>query len=78
MFNCVNEEAFFSWYSSVCASKKINRSAVLNDLYQGYCETKQSVFTLPASRTVSGKDESYPYRIDDIGKCGASTVFIYF
>ena len=78
MFNLVNEEAFFSWYASVAKSKKINRSAVLSELYQHYCDTKESVFTLRSPYTVSGEDETYPYAIDDIGKCGASTVFIYF
>ncbi len=78
MLQYVNEEAFFTWYDSVALAKSYNRSILLNDVYQQYAETKDSVFVLPADMTSTGKEESYSYRIEDIGKCGASTVFMYF
>ena len=78
MDNYVNEEAFFAWYDSVSLIPAGNRMQLLNEVYHQYAETGESVFSLPANKTRSGVEESYTYTVEDVGKCGASTVFMYF
>ncbi len=78
MENCVNEDAFFAWYDSISLVPAGNRMGLLREVYSQYAETGESVFVLPANKTRSGAEESYAYTIEDLGKCGASTVFMYF
>ena len=77
MANYVNEQKFFDWYRSV-AKKPRNESELLNDVFSGYCNTGSEIFTLPASKTVTGKDESYRFRFEHICACSADTVIIHF
>ncbi len=78
MTNFVNSEAFFKWYDSVAASLRYEEHQVLDEVFQQYCETRETSFVLPAERTKTGKPESYKYDFEDLGKCGGSALFIYF
>ena len=78
MTQFINSEAFFKWYDSVSSDTRYNKDKLLNDVFQQYCETRESVFQLPAEKTVTGKTESYKYEFEDLGKCGGSALFIYF
>ncbi len=78
MNHFVNEAAFFAWYRSVAKKKQFNSMELLNDVVHQYLETERKEYVVPAEKTESGKEESYPFNIDDIGRCGASTVFVYF
>ena len=57
---------------------KYNKDKLLDDVFQQYCQTRESHFDLPAEKTVTGKTESYKYEFEDLGKCGGSALFIYF
>ena len=78
MTQFINSEAFFKWYDSVSSETKYNKDKLLNDVFQQYCDTRESVFKLPAEKTITGKAESYKYEFEDLGKCGGSALFIYF
>ena len=78
MTQFINSEAFFKWYDSVSSDTKYNKDKLLNEVFQQYCDTRESVFQLPAEKTVTGKAESYKYEFEDLGKCGGSALFIYF
>jgi hypothetical protein len=74
----VNQEAFFAWYNSVSRRPLRDGDALLGEVFSQYCSTGRQEYTLPASATVSGKEESFPFRYENVGCCGASTMFIYF
>ncbi len=76
--NYVNQEAFFDWYSSVSNKDLINTEALLSDVFAQYCRTHSEEYILPAESTRSGNVERYRFRFENIGCCGASTMFIYF
>lgn len=78
MTNYVNEEKFFEWYESVSKNGIGNRNELLADTLTIFSNTGKSVYTIPAKDTKSGKDESYEYVVDNVGCCGASTIYIYF
>jgi len=78
MVNYIDEEKFFQWYEKNASNPDSNRTRVLNKLYSKYCETGKPYFTLAASETQSGQAESFPFRFEDVGCCGATTLFIYF
>ena len=78
MTQFINSEAFFEWYDSVSNDLKYNKDKLLDDVFQQYCQTRESHFDLPAEKTVTGKPESYKYEFEDLGKCGGSALFIYF
>lgn len=77
MYNYVNEEKFFAWYESV-AKDKTDRKALLANVAKQYMARRKAVYVLPAEKTLSGKEESYPFRFENIGCCGASTIYFYF
>ena len=78
MTNYVNEDRFLQWYRSVCRKPEKNTGKLLNDLYLAYCDTGATEYTVPSSDSLTGRDESYVFRCEDIGCCGASTVYMYF
>ena len=78
MANYVNEAAFISWYNSVSKQLCSNTAGLLEQVHKHYCDTHSEEFTIPAENSKTGKAESYPFIYDDIGCCGASTVYIYF
>lgn len=77
MHHYVNEEALFAWFCET-ANESLDEARLLRELTQQYFQTRRAVFTLPAERTKSGDEASYAYRYENIGCCGASTVFFYF
>ncbi|MBR6207104.1 MAG: hypothetical protein IKQ73_08075 [Oscillospiraceae bacterium] len=78
MVTFVNEDSFLRWYADNCRIPDGNTGRVLNDVYMGYCSTGVQQFVIPAAASVSGRDETYPFRFEDKGCCGASNPFIYF
>ena len=78
MVNYVNQDKFIDWYNSVSKVKTTNSTNLLEKVHQHYCNTGSKVFTVPANKTISGKDEHYTFEYEDIGCCGASTRYIYF
>ena len=78
MINYVNESDFLNWYKSTAKDPVVKKAVLLEEVYQRYCSNNTPVFELSADETVSGQAESYRYTFDDIGCCGASTIYIYF
>ena len=78
MTHYVNQEAFLDWYKQVSKSQRINETALLNEVFEQYCETGKSRFVLPAAKTLSGKAEGYDYKFEDLGRCEGSNYFITF
>lgn len=77
MCNYVGIEKFMEWYRRT-AKAPLSQAEVLSRLYSDYCQTRKGEFELGPGETVSGKAESYPFSFENIGCCGASTVYIYF
>jgi len=77
MVNYVNEERFLRWYRER-AKAPATDAEVLSGLYADYCATGRGVFRLDGQDTVDGKSASFRYRVENIGCCGASTVYVYF
>lgn len=78
MVNYVNESAFISWYNSVSKNMCSNDASLLEMVHKHYCDTHSECFTIPAENSKTGTAETYLFKYDDIGCCGASTVYIYF
>ncbi len=76
--NYVNEAEFIAWYRRTAKPPQLSPEALLADVFRYYVETKDSAYVLPADRTVTGREESYPFRCETIGACGACTPFMYF
>ena len=76
--NYVNEDKFIVWYKSTARPPQLSETALLSDVFQRYVETRCSEYVLPAERTVTGREERYPFRCETIGACGACTPFLYF
>ena len=76
--NYVNEDQFVAWYESVAKEPRLSSSALLADVFQQYVSNHTSEYVIPAEKTISGREERYPFRFENIGACGASTFFIYF
>jgi hypothetical protein len=77
MVNYVNEERFLKWYRER-AKDPAPDTEVLSRLYADYCDTKKSVYRLEPEDTVSGKAAEFRFKVDNIGCCGASTIYVYF
>ena len=76
--NYVNEEEFIAWYGNTAKAPQLSREALLADAFRRYAETKCSSYVLSPGQTVSGREESYPFRCEIVGACGACTPFMYF
>lgn len=76
--NTVNEEALLAWYEAAAKEPRLERNALLADVARQYQQTRREEYVLPPARTRSGAEERYPFRCENIGCCGASTVFWYF
>ncbi len=76
MYNYVNEDAFFAWYEEKtgCAADK---KALLQELARQYMSTRKGEFVLAADKSLSGAEERYPFRFENLGCCGASTMYFY-
>lgn len=77
MYNYINEEKLFAWYDSV-AKAPLSHKALLAEVARRYLATRRAVFELSAGETLSGQAESYAFRFENIGCCGASTIYFYF
>ena len=78
MANYVNEEKFIEWYNSVSKEELRNKSELLTETVSIYSNTGKALYTLPAGKTKSGKEESYEYKVENLGCCGASTIMVTF
>lgn len=76
MYNYVNEEAFFLWYQEK-TGLQANKKALLQELARQYMATRTGEFVLGADKTLSGAEERYAFRFENIGCCGASTMYFY-
>ena len=78
MVNYVDEDKFFSWYEQHSRKPLNNKNRLLDDLYREFCDTGRSYYVLKSGDSTSGSEEHFPFRFEDLGCCGASTLFIYF
>ena len=75
--NTVGEERFLAWYRKN-AKKALPAQKALQLVQDSYLKDASEVFTLRAEETKSGEEAHYEFRAEDIGCCGASTLFFYF
>ncbi len=78
MANYVNEERFLKWYEENYSGTPAVRNELLEDALAVFVNTGEARYILPPEKTRSGKEESYTYRVENLGCCGASTIFVYF
>ena len=78
MANYINQEKFIDWYRSVSKKELRNEQELLEKVLNDFCATRKEKFTVPASESKTGKDETYKFRGENLGCCGASTMFVYF
>lgn len=76
MYNYLNEEAFFAWYEEKTGQKP-DKKALLDSLAKQYMATRRGEFILPAEKCLSACEEVYPFRFENLGCCGASTMYFY-
>ena len=77
MYNYVNEEKFIAWYRAA-ARTPLGDKAILERAAKQYMATRKGLFVLGPEETLSGQEESYAFRFENIGCCGASTLYFYF
>ena len=75
--NTVGEEKFLAWYRAH-AKKPLSAEKALQRVHDSYFEDASEVFVLPAEETKSGAEARYEFRVENIGCCGASTLYFYF
>jgi len=76
MYNYVNEESLFLWYEEK-TGQKANKKTLLQELSRQYMATRKGEFVLGPDKTLSGKEERYAFTFENIGCCGASTMYFY-
>ena len=76
--NYVSEEKLYAWYRQAAKEPRLSNAELLEEVHQHFMDTKEEEYTLPAEKTISGRPETYAYRCDKIGACGADTGFMYF
>ena len=76
MYNYINEDAFFAWYEEK-TGKKPDKKALLAELAKQYMDTRKGEFVLSADKCLSGAEERYSFRFENVGCCGASTMYFY-
>ena len=59
-------------------ASSLSNAELLETVHQHFVDTKDETYTLPAEKTLSGQPETYAFRCDKIGACGADTGFMYF
>ena len=75
--NTVGEEKFLTWYRKN-AKKALPAAKALQRVHDSYAADASEVFTLRAEETKSGEEARYEFRAENIGCCGASTLYFYF
>ena len=58
--------------------KAAERGKALQRVHDSYFEDASEVFVLSAAETKSGAEARYEFRVENIGCCGASTLYFYF
>ena len=76
MFNYVNEDAFFAWYEEK-TGRKADEKALLAELAKQYMATRRGEFVLSGEKCLDGAEARYPFRFENLGCCGASTMYFY-
>lgn len=76
MYNYVNEDVFFAWYEEKTGHEP-NKKALLAELSKQYISTRKGEFILPAEKCLSGESEKYSFAFENVGCCGASTMYFY-
>ena len=76
MYNYINEDAFFAWYEEKTGQKP-DKKALLGELAKQYMATRRGEFVLPAEKCLCGEEQRYPFRFENLGCCGASTIYFY-
>lgn len=76
MYNYVNEDVFFAWYEEK-TGRKPDKKALLAELAKQYMDTRKGEFVLSADKCLSGAEERYGFRFENVGCCGASTIYFY-
>ncbi|MBR5346013.1 MAG: hypothetical protein IK127_09345 [Clostridia bacterium] len=76
--NYVGENKLFTWYHTVAKPPRLSDAALLAEVHQQCVEFHAEEYVLPPEKTLSGREERYAYRSENIGACGASTGFMYF
>lgn len=76
MYNYINEDSFFLWYEEK-TGRKPDKKVLLARLAKQYMDTRKGEFVLPAGECLSGVEERYPFRFENLGCCGASTIYFY-
>lgn len=76
MYNYINEDAFFAWYQEKTGGTA-DKKALLAELAKQYMASRRGEFVLSGEKTLSGTEERYPFRFENVGCCGASTMYFY-
>lgn len=76
MYNYVNEDRFFDWYSEK-TGRAPDRKALLAELAKQYMKSRKGEFVLSGDKTLSGIEERYSFSFENVGCCGASTIYFY-
>ncbi len=76
MYNYVNEDAFFAWYEEKTGCKA-DKKALIAELSRQYMASRKGEFLLPAEKCLSAQEERYSFRFENLGCCGASTMYFY-
>lgn len=74
----VGVEKFYRWYAETAKEPKMSNAELLSDVLRLAAEEKAEQYVLPGDRTISGREERYDFRCENIGACGANTGFMYF
>ena len=77
MANYIGSEKFAEWYNKTAIAPR-DVTHVMMELYTNFCSTGVSEFTIPAEKSTTGKAESYKFRVENLGCCGASSMMVYF
>ena len=75
--NTVGEEKFLAWYRAN-AKKRLPPEKALQRVFDSYAADGGKTFVLAAEETKSGSAAVYEFRVEEIGCCGARTVYFYF
>jgi len=76
MYNYVNEDRFFAWYGEK-TGRAPDRKALLAELAKQYMKSRKGEFVLSGDKTLSGCEERYAFSFENVGCCGASTIYFY-
>ena len=76
--NYVGVEKFYRWYADTAKEPKKSNAELLDEALRIALEERGEQYVLPPEKTLSGSEERYCFRCENIGACGADTGFMYF